>query len=82
MGSFVSSLFGGGASYSAPSAPDYDPVPVREAEADPESASVRDAERRRLRARRGMGGTLLTSPLGVNGTNPSPSVGGLLGRNG
>ena len=85
MGSFVSSLFGGGASYSAPSAPDYDPVPVREAEADPESASVRDAERRKLRARRGMGGTLLTSPLGVNGTtggaNPS-SVGGLLGRNG
>ena len=82
MGSFVNTLFGGGASYSAPSAPDYDPVPVREAEADPESASVRDAERRRLRARRGMGGTLLTSPLGVNGTNPSPSVGGLLGRNG
>ena len=86
MGSFVSSLFGGGAAYSAPSAPDYDPVPVREAEADPESASVRDAERRKLRARRGMGGTLLTSPLGVNGTtggaNPSPSVGGLLGRNG
>ena len=74
MGSFVSSLFGGGASYSAPSAPDYDPVPVR------------DAERRKLRARRGMGGTLLTSPLGVNGTtggaNASPSVGGLLGRNG
>ncbi len=86
MGSFVSSLFGGGASYSAPSAPDYDPVPVREAEADPESASVRDAERRKLRARRGMGGTLLTSPLGVNGTtggaNASLSVGGLLGRNG
>ena len=86
MGSFVNTLFGGGASYSAPSAPDYDPVPVREAEADPESASVRDAERRRLRARRGMGGTLLTSPLGVNGTTgsatASPSVGGLLGRNG
>ena len=94
MGSFVSSLFGGGASYSAPSAPDYDPVPVREAEADPESASVRDAERRKLRARRGMSGTLLTSPLGVNGTTggttggttvgatPSLSVGGLLGRSG
>ena len=86
MGSFVSSLFGGGASYSAPSAPDYDPVPVREAEADPESASVRDAERRKLRARRGMGGTLLTSPRGVTGptgsATASPSVGGLLGRNG
>lgn len=62
------------------SAPAYDPVPMREAEAEPESAAVRDAERRKLQARRSMSGTLLTSPLGTSGTTGSSTASGLLGR--
>lgn len=85
MGSVISGIFGG-TSYSAPSAPSYDPIPARESEAEPESAAVRDAERRKLRARRGLSGTLLTSPLGVNGLTAGASgasgTAGLLGRNG
>lgn len=73
-------LFGLGGTPSV-SAPAYDPVPVREAEVEPESAAVRDAERRKLRARVGMSGTLLTSPLGVSGTTgTSGTSSGLLGR--
>lgn len=77
MGSAIGSIFG---VQKAPSisSPSYDPVPVREAEVEAESSAVRDAERRKLQARRGMSGTLLTSPLGVTGTAPAAS--GLLGR--
>lgn len=67
MGGIVSGIFGGGGGYSAPDPVRYDPVPVRENENEPESQAVREAERRKLRARRGMSGTLLTSPLGVSG---------------
>ena len=77
MGGVVSGIFGGG--YKAPDPVQYDPVPVREAEAEPESAAVRDSERRRLNARRGMSGTLLTSPLGTTGAASSGGS-GLLGR--
>ena len=80
MGSVVSSIFGG-QKYSAPDPVQYAPVPVRETEAEPESAAVRDAERRKLQARRGMSGTLLTSPLGTTGTTGSTTASGLLGRN-
>ena len=78
--SAIGSLFG--VSQKAPSveSPAYDPVPVREAEAEPESADVRDSERRKLQARRGMSGTLLTSPLGTTGTTGSTTASGLLGR--
>ena len=79
MGSVVSSIFGG-QKYSAPDPVQYDPVPVRETEAEPESAAVRDSERRKLQARRGMSGTLLTSPLGTTGTTGSTTASGLLGR--
>lgn len=79
MGSVVSSIFGGGQKYSAPDPVQYDPVPVRETEAEPESSAVRDAERRKLQARRSMSGTLLTSPLGTSGT-ASSAASGLLGR--
>lgn len=77
----MGSLFGMGGSPSV-SAPAYDPVPVREEEAEPESAAVRDAERRKLRARSGMSGTLLTSPLGSSGTTGTTGTkaSGLLGR--
>ena len=53
-------------------------------EVEPESGAVRDAERRKLRARSGMSGTLLTSPLGASGssgtTGTSGKSSGLLGR--
>ena len=80
MGSVVSSIFGG-QKYSAPDPVQYDPVPVRETEDEPESAAVRDSERRKLQARRGMSGTLLTSPLGTTGTTGGTTASGLLGRN-
>ncbi len=81
MGGVVDSLFGGG--YDAPDTPDYDPVPVREQAAEPASRAVREAERRKLKARRAMSGTLLTSPLGTTGggSGVGGSGGsGLLGR--
>lgn len=56
-GNPFSALFGGG--YEAPTAPSVDPAPLR-SEKDPEEKSVRDAERRKLRARaNGINGTLL-----------------------
>ena len=78
VASAIGSLFGMHNSPSV-SAPAYDPVPVREEEAEPESAAVRDAERRKLQARSGMSGTLLTSPLGASGTTGTKAS-GLLGR--
>ena len=77
VGNAIGSLFGGGKAPSI-SSPAYDPVPVREAEVEAESSAVRDSERRKLQARRGMSGTLLTSPLGTTGTTSTAS--GLLGR--
>ena len=80
VGNAIGSLFGGGKAPSI-SSPAYDPVSVREAEAEAESSAVRDSERRKLQARRGMSGTLLTSPLGTTGSS-SPAASGLLGRSG
>lgn len=80
VGNAIGSLFGGGKAPSI-SSPAYGPVPVREAEAEAESSAVRDSERRKLQARRGMSGTLLTSPLGTTGSS-SPAASGLLGRSG
>ena len=80
VGNAIGSPFGGGKAPSI-SSPAYDPVPVREAEAEAESSAVRDSERRKLQARRGMSGTLLTSPLGTTGSS-SPAASGLLGRSG
>jgi len=77
MGSVVSGLFGGG--YKSPDPVQYDPVPVREAESEPESAAVRNAEQRKLKARRAMSGTLLTSKLGTSGTS-NDMASGLLGH--
>lgn len=71
----------GGSGMSTPDYPEPEPVPVRENEAEPVSRAVREAEQRKIRARRGMGGTILTSPLGTTGTGYSGS-GGLLGRSG
>lgn len=78
MGGVVSGIFG--SSHSSPSTPDYEPVPVREEESEPESKAAREAERRKLKARRGMSGTLLTSPLGVSGGTGKTGASGLLGR--
>lgn len=64
-----------GAAYEAPEVPEPEPMPNYE-EQEPVSQAVRDEERRKLRSRRLMSGTLLTSPLGTT-TN---SASGLLGR--
>ena len=77
MGGAVSSLFGGG--YNAPDPVKYDPAPARETAQEPESEAVRNEEKRKLRARRGMSGTLLTSPLGTTGASSGGSS-GILGR--
>ena len=58
-------------------------MPTRRAAAEPEAETVRESERRKIKARRAMSGTLLTSPLGVNGSSGGSSGGsgpGLLGR--
>lgn len=70
----MGSLFGG--SYEAPEVPEVSPMPSSAESEEPVSKAVREEERRRLRARRSMSGTLLTSPLGTN----SNSANGLLGR--
>lgn len=83
MGGIVSSIFGMGQQYEAPDPIKYDPMPTRAEAADPESESARESERRKIKARRAMSGTLLTSPLGVNGSSGGSSGGsgpGLLGR--
>lgn len=77
MGGAISSIFGGGG-YSAPETPEIKPQPIPEQEKDPVSQSVRDAERRKIAARRGMGGTILTSPLGTTGQRQSQL--GILGK--
>lgn len=66
MGGVISGIFGGGG-YSAPETPEIKQQPIPEQEKDPVSQAVRDAERRKIAARRGMGGTILTSPLGTTG---------------
>lgn len=75
MGGAVSSIFGMN-NYSAPDPVQYVPTPdTRTSEV--EEQGVRDAERRRLRARAGgVRATLLNNPL-----NPS-GAGGVLGRPG
>lgn len=73
MGHTFSGLFG--SHYEEPS---YDPAPTREEAAEPESQAVRDAERKKLRAKQGMTKNILTSPLGVNGSAKYDN--GLLGR--
>ena len=85
MGGIVSSIFGMGQQYEAPDPIKYAPMPTRAEAADPESESARESERRKIKARRAMSGTLLTSPLGVNGSSGSSggsgsSGPGLLGR--
>lgn len=81
MGSVVSSIFGGGQS-SGPSVITYEAEEApREAEQEAESQSIRDEEQRKLRRRRQMGGTVLTSPLGTLGGVASTGS-SLLGRMG
>ena len=79
MGGVVSSIFGGGSSAPAPVVYEAEAAP-REAEREAEAAGESDEERRKLRQRRQMGGTLLTSPLGASGANAAGSS--LLGRSG
>lgn len=78
MGGAISGIFGGGKS--SPSVVTYEAEQApREAEQETEASSVRDEERRKLRQRRLMGGTLLSSPLGQSG-GVSSTGSSLLGR--
>lgn len=76
-GNIFSSIFGGGQT-STPDVPEYTPTPVHEAEAEAEAKTARDTEARKLRARRGLSGTILTSPLGADNTRQNS---GSLGSN-
>ena len=61
---------GGGKQTPEPAAPPTpEPTPTPEQVSEPLSKSIRDEEARRLRQRRGAAGTILTSPLGVEGSN-------------
>lgn len=77
MGSALGGLFGGG--YSAPETPQIKNQPLPEQAKDPASKAVRDAERRRILARRGGSANILTSPLGTGG-QASNNL-GILGKN-
>ena len=77
-GGFLSSIFGGGQSAPAPVTYEAEAAP-REAEQEAEATSTRDEEKRKLRQRRQLGGTLLTSPLGVTGASNATGA-SLLGR--
>lgn len=78
MGGVISSIFGGGASSPSPVVYEAEAAP-REVEHEAEATNVRDDEQRKIRARRQMGGTLLTSPLGTVGSVGSSGA-SLLGR--
>lgn len=67
MGGFTSLFTGNTGSYDAPALVQSDPAPVREAAVEPEANAARNEERRRIRSRRAMNGTLLSQPLGGSG---------------
>lgn len=80
IGKAVGGLFG-----MSTKAPKVETVEVeeapREAEQEAESAAIRDEEQRKIRRRRQLGGTILTSPLGATGSVESLSS-SLLGQSG
>lgn len=84
VGRFIGSIFGGGGNISSPQVitREVEAAP-REAEHEAESVAVRDEEQRKLRRRRLMSGTLLTSPLGTSGGSATGTGGSaVLGRMG
>lgn len=77
----TSSLFGS-SQKEQPAAATYTPEDApTETEKEAESTNVRDNEQRKIRARKLMGGTVLTSPLGTTG-GVSSSGASLLGISG
>ena len=52
-----------------PDMPDMSAAPSAEEAKDPVAKSVRDEEQRKLRQRRYLSGTVLTSPLGAQGVS-------------
>lgn len=78
VGSFITQTIGGllGASYDEPDPPSYDIPATPESEIEPASKAVRTAEERKLKNRRLLSGTILTSPLGTLNSGTST---GLLG---
>ncbi len=78
MGGALDAIFGGGKS--SPSVVTYEAEQApRESEQEAVASGVRDEERRKLRQRRLMGGTMLSSPLGQSG-GVSSTGSSLLGR--
>lgn len=71
LGPVVVCLCGGGGGVlgkgaaKAPDVPKLEATPSPEKAADPEAKAVRDDEARRLRLRRGVGGTVMTGALGT-----------------
>ncbi len=80
MGGVVSSIFGSSPSAPAPVTYEAEAAP-REAEQEAEAATTRDEEQRKLRRKRLLSGTLLTSASGTTTAPASPGV-SLLGRSG
>lgn len=78
MGGVVDAIFGGGGSTPSIVTPEVEQAP-RESEQEAVASGVRDEERRKLRQRRLMGGTMLSSPLGQSG-GVSSTGSSLLGR--
>lgn len=58
---------GGKSTPKPPAPPEPEPMPSYEEEGEPTSKAIRDEEARRIRARRGANGTVLTSMMGVEG---------------
>lgn len=79
-GGFLSGLFGGGQSTPEPKVYEPEAAPT-EVEREAEATNVRDNEQRKIKARKLMGGTVLTSPLGTTG-GVSSSGASLLGISG
>lgn len=50
-----------------PATPEPEKTPTYEAEKDPLAKTVRDSESRKLAQKRGLAGTILTTPLGTTG---------------
>lgn len=58
---------------------EYEDIPTKESEADPESEAVRDEETNKIKSKNGISSTVLTSPLGTTGATSTVSS-GLLGH--
>lgn len=80
MGSVGKMLFGIG---NNPTTPEPEPLP-KQSDQEPEAEAARNAELRKIKARRSMSGTLLSNPLDGSASSTTSGINpqGLLGRPG